>query len=122
MDNDYYFDYIIVYNIINFRPINKKKDLESEKKDIARVSQEMNIENRNIKEKLEQKIEELKKNIDGQKIEIEEKEKEIQTLNNEHKDELFKKDEKIRQLKRKIDEMSSQFADMLKVIHSYIYI
>ena len=85
------------------------------------MSQEMNIENRNIKEKLEQKIEELKKNIDGQKIQIEDKEKEIQILNNEHKDELFKKDEKIRQLKRKIDEMSSQFADMLKVnIYSYL--
>lgn len=66
-------------------------------------------------DKLNGEISELKSELDGQKSMVLQKENEIKELQNCHQNELTKKDEEIHGLKRKIDDMSNEFAEMLKV-------
>jgi predicted nucleic acid-binding Zn-ribbon protein len=66
-------------------------------------------------DKLNSEISELKSELDVQRNMVQEKENEIKDLQNSHQNELVKKDEEIHGLKRKIDDMSNEFAEMLKV-------
>lgn len=66
-------------------------------------------------DKLNQEIGDLKSELDSQKHMVLQKENEIKDLQNTHQNELTRKDEEIHGLKRKIDDMSNEFAEMLKV-------
>ena len=68
-----------------------------------------------MQDQLLNEINDLKKVVEDQKDTIGKKEYAISELTKEKEAALFKKDEEIRELKRKIEEMSSEFARMLKV-------
>ena len=75
----------------------------------------MSNQNRTTIDKLNLDINDLKMELENQKQTVMEKEAQILRLNDNHKNQLAKKDEEIEALKRKIDDMSNEFAEMLKV-------
>ena len=81
---------------------------------IKQVTSELKDKYKIVQEKLEREVEDLKSEVTGLKKRIDEKNEEIGQLKLLHEKEVFNKDEQIRDLKRKVDEMSNQFAGMLK--------
>jgi chromosome segregation ATPase len=69
---------------------------------------------KSLEQQLEAEKNELKKKVREQEETIAMKESEILTLQKEKKEELEKKDEEIRDLRQKIQDMSSEFARMLR--------
>ena len=81
---------------------------------IKQVTSELKDKYKIVQEKLEREVEDLKTEVSGLKKRIDDKNDEIGQLKVSHGKEVFNKDEQIRGLKRKVDEMSNQFAGMLK--------
>ena len=75
----------------------------------------MSNQNRTTIDKLNSDIRDLKRELEDQKQMVVTKEEQIRDLNLDHQNKLAKKDEEIHGLKRKIDDMSNEFAEMLKV-------
>ena len=75
----------------------------------------MSNQNRTTIDKLNSDIRDLKRDLEDQKQMVVTKEEQIRDLNLDHQNKLAKKDEEIHGLKRKIDDMSNEFAEMLKV-------
>ena len=82
----------------------------------------MSNQNRTTIDKLNLDINELKIELENQKQSVLEKENQILRLNDNHQKQLIKKDEEIHALKRKIDDMSNEFAEMLKVKSNFLLI
>jgi predicted nucleic acid-binding Zn-ribbon protein len=76
----------------------------------------MEKKNQNETEILKSKITELNKKIEQKNNLIESKNKEMLDLKKEFSDKFAEKEEIITQLKKKMNNMSNNFAEMLKVI------
>lgn len=76
----------------------------------------MSNQNRTTIDKLKTEIDNLKLNLENQKELVMQKEAQIEALNQTHQNKLTEKEEKITGLQRKIDDMSNEFAEMLKVL------
>ena len=80
----------------------------------------MSNQNRTTIDKLNLEIDELKNELENEKQNVIQKEDQILRLNDLHQKQLINKDEEIHSLKRKIDDMSNEFAEMLKVKNLFI--
>lgn len=80
----------------------------------------MSNQNRTTIDKLKTEIDNLKLSLESQKELVLQKEAQIEELNRAHQNKLTEKEEKINGLQRKIDDMSNEFAEMLKVLAGLI--
>lgn len=75
----------------------------------------MSNQNRTTIDKLKGEIEELKAGLEEQQRLVQAKEGQISALSAAHQKQLGEKEDQITGLQRKIDDMSNEFAEMLKV-------
>ena len=92
-----------------------EEDLKHEKENMFNITADLNNQNKQLQQKYTLEIEALnKKNEELKQIVLEKEEAVRETIKN-NETTLNKKDEEIRELKRKMDEMSAEFAKMMKV-------
>ena len=97
---------------------NRLKELEikrtQEEDRTKKIVDDMKRQYKIMQDDYEAKIETNEKEVAEQEADIQRKDEQIALLEQEIKEEWIKKDQQIEQLQKQIDEMSSDFAEMLK--------
>ena len=88
--------------------------LNQKEKRLNNIVDDMKRQYKDMQDRLMEKINELQTEVSGHEDDIVAKDEEIALLDQEIKEEWIKKDQEIEQLQKQIDEMSSDFAEMLK--------
>lgn len=123
-------------NRLKERIFELEKDFEREKEKLFKVTSEMNKQYKQMQDELLKDINELKANV-KKKTEmigflisfliipflfiyfIEQKDVNIKQMTEDYEGRLSKKEDEITELKKKIDDMSNEFARMLRVDNFY---
>ena len=92
-----------------------EEDLKREKENMFNITADLNNQNKQLQQKYSLEIEALNRKNEELKQTVDEKEEAIKEIVKSNETALNKKDEEIRELKRKMDEMSAEFARMMKV-------
>jgi len=101
-------------NEIRQKMLELNKDVDDEKRRTNDIVCDMTRQYKSLQEDLVGQINNLQGQVKDHKDTITEKDQAIYLLTREKEDEVARKDEEIRDLKRKIEEMSNDFARMLQ--------
>ena len=97
------------------RVMTLQEDLRREKENLYSITADLNNQNRQLQDRYSKEIDSLNQKNDELKQVIQEKDEHLRDVVKGHETVLNKKDDENRELRRKMDEMSAEFARMMKV-------
>ena len=89
-------------------------ELANEREKAFAISGDMTNQYKQMQQQLLREIDTLKQSVASQEVQMQQKDTETKELVKQHEAVLFRKDEEIKELRKKADEMSVEFARMLK--------
>ncbi|EAR88147.2 hypothetical protein TTHERM_00016120 (macronuclear) [Tetrahymena thermophila SB210] len=101
-------------NELRARLFDLDKDFKNEKDRLFSITSDMTRQYKQMQDELLNQVNDLNKTVIEKDEEIKKKDQQIQDMTKDYEYKLKKKDDEIQDLKRKIEEMSAEFAKMLK--------